>query len=123
MHLGTAFQLIDDVLDYSGDLHETGKNLGDDLDEGKPTLPLIHVMRTRHAGADARCPARDRGGRARRRSPQCSRRSARPARSTIAREQAQAEARARLRRARRLPAIQIQANLCYNWPFAVERNY
>ena len=44
MHLGTAFQLIDDVLDYSGDLHETGKNLGDDLAEGKPTLPLIHVM-------------------------------------------------------------------------------
>jgi octaprenyl-diphosphate synthase len=44
MHLGTAFQLVDDVLDYSGDLHETGKNLGDDLNEGKPTLPLIHVM-------------------------------------------------------------------------------
>jgi len=44
-HLGTAFQLIDDVLDYSGDLTETGKNLGDDLSEGKPTLPLIHVMR------------------------------------------------------------------------------
>jgi octaprenyl-diphosphate synthase len=43
-HLGTAFQLIDDVLDYSGDLHETGKNLGDDLNEGKPTLPLIRVM-------------------------------------------------------------------------------
>ncbi|HXS54184.1 MAG TPA: polyprenyl synthetase family protein, partial [Usitatibacter sp.] len=45
MHLGTAFQLIDDVLDYSGDLAETGKNLGDDLAEGKPTLPLIRVMR------------------------------------------------------------------------------
>jgi octaprenyl-diphosphate synthase len=44
-HLGTAFQLVDDVLDYSGDLSETGKNLGDDLNEGKPTLPLIHVMR------------------------------------------------------------------------------
>jgi len=44
MHLGTAFQLIDDVLDYSGDLTETGKNLGDDLAEGKPTLPLIRVM-------------------------------------------------------------------------------
>ncbi len=44
MHLGTAFQLIDDVLDYSGSLHETGKNLGDDLAEGKPTLPLIRVM-------------------------------------------------------------------------------
>jgi octaprenyl-diphosphate synthase len=44
-HLGTAFQLVDDVLDYSGDLQDTGKNLGDDLNEGKPTLPLIHVMR------------------------------------------------------------------------------
>jgi octaprenyl-diphosphate synthase len=44
MHLGTAFQLIDDVLDYSGKEAETGKHLGDDLAEGKPTLPLIHVM-------------------------------------------------------------------------------
>ncbi|MGB7990657.1 MAG: polyprenyl synthetase family protein, partial [Candidatus Methylophosphatis roskildensis] len=44
MHLGTAFQLIDDVLDYSGDERKTGKHLGDDLSEGKPTLPLIHVM-------------------------------------------------------------------------------
>jgi octaprenyl-diphosphate synthase len=50
LHLGTAFQLIDDVLDYSGGPHETGKNLGDDLAEGKPTLPLIHVMR---AGTEA----------------------------------------------------------------------
>ena len=40
-HLGTAFQLIDDVLDYSGTEAETGKHLGDDLAEGKPTLPLI----------------------------------------------------------------------------------
>jgi octaprenyl-diphosphate synthase len=46
MCLGVAFQLIDDVLDYSGDLRETGKNLGDDLAEGKPTLPLIRAMRT-----------------------------------------------------------------------------
>jgi octaprenyl-diphosphate synthase len=45
MHLGTAFQLTDDMLDYSGDYHETGKNLGDDLAEGKPTLPLIYAMR------------------------------------------------------------------------------
>jgi octaprenyl-diphosphate synthase len=43
--LGTAFQIIDDVLDYSGDLSMTGKNLGDDLAEGKATLPLIFVMR------------------------------------------------------------------------------
>ena len=44
MHLGTAFQLIDDVLDYSGDHVETGKHLGEDLAEGKPTLPLICAM-------------------------------------------------------------------------------
>lgn len=42
--LGTAFQLIDDVLDYSGNAAEIGKNVGDDLREGKPTLPLIYVM-------------------------------------------------------------------------------
>ena len=45
VHLGTAFQLIDDALDYSGDEATIGKQLGDDLAEGKPTLPLIHVMR------------------------------------------------------------------------------
>ena len=45
-HLGTAFQLIDDVLDYSGDADTIGKSLGDDLAEGKPTLPLIRVMAT-----------------------------------------------------------------------------
>ncbi len=45
MHLGTAFQLIDDVLDYSGNHADTGKNLGDDLAEGKPTLPLLYAMR------------------------------------------------------------------------------
>ncbi len=44
MHLGTAFQLIDDVLDYSGDFLKTGKNIGDDLAEGKPTLPLLYAM-------------------------------------------------------------------------------
>ena len=44
MHLGTAFQLVDDVLDYSADEQQTGKHLGDDLAEGKPTLPLIYAM-------------------------------------------------------------------------------
>jgi octaprenyl-diphosphate synthase len=44
-HLGTAFQLIDDALDYSGEAGVIGKNIGDDLAEGKPTLPLIYAMR------------------------------------------------------------------------------
>jgi len=44
-HLGIAFQLIDDVLDYQGDSATMGKNLGDDLAEGKPTLPLIYCIR------------------------------------------------------------------------------
>lgn len=45
MHLGTAFQLIDDILDLSGNSEDIGKNLGDDLAEGKPTLPLLYAMR------------------------------------------------------------------------------
>ncbi len=44
MHLGIAFQLIDDVLDYRANPEQTGKNIGDDLSEGKPTLPLIHAI-------------------------------------------------------------------------------
>jgi octaprenyl-diphosphate synthase len=46
MHLGTAFQLIDDALDYTGDAVDTGKIAGGDLSEGKPTLPLLHVLAT-----------------------------------------------------------------------------
>lgn len=45
-YLGTAFQLIDDVMDYTSTGKEMGKNVGDDLAEGKPTLPLIHAMQT-----------------------------------------------------------------------------
>jgi octaprenyl-diphosphate synthase len=44
-HLGTAYQLVDDVLDYRSNPKERGKNLGDDLAEGKPTLPLIYALR------------------------------------------------------------------------------
>ncbi|MBL4239473.1 octaprenyl diphosphate synthase [Vibrio fluvialis] len=44
-YLGTAFQLIDDVMDYTADGEEMGKNVGDDLAEGKPTLPLLYAMR------------------------------------------------------------------------------
>jgi octaprenyl-diphosphate synthase len=45
-HLGIAFQLVDDALDYSSETDTIGKNIGDDLSEGKVTLPLIHVMQT-----------------------------------------------------------------------------
>jgi octaprenyl-diphosphate synthase len=52
-HIGTAYQLIDDVLDYQSDPESRGKNLGDDLSEGKPTLPLIHALRTAEAAGPA----------------------------------------------------------------------
>lgn len=48
-HLGTAFQLIDDMLDFSADAEELGKCIGDDLAEGKPTLPLINAL---HRGSE-----------------------------------------------------------------------
>ncbi|WP_027009561.1 polyprenyl synthetase family protein [Conchiformibius kuhniae] len=51
MYVGTAFQIIDDVLDYSGSPEQIGKNVGDDLAEGKPTLPLIYLMRQGSAEA------------------------------------------------------------------------
>lgn len=44
MHLGTAFQLVDDIMDYTADAKGMGKNVGDDLAEGKPTLPLLYAM-------------------------------------------------------------------------------
>lgn len=51
MYMGTAFQIIDDVLDYSGSVEQIGKNVGDDLAEGKPTLPLIYLMQQGNAQA------------------------------------------------------------------------
>ena len=51
LHLGTAFQLVDDILDYTADTEEMGKNVGDDLAEGKPTLPLINAIE-RSTGQD-----------------------------------------------------------------------
>ena len=56
-HLGIAFQLVDDALDYSAASEELGKNVGDDLAEGKPTLPLIHAME--NGGAEQRTMIRE----------------------------------------------------------------
>lgn len=50
LHLGNAFQLVDDLLDYQGEVSAIGKNIGDDLNDGKTTLPLIHIMR--HGSAE-----------------------------------------------------------------------
>ena len=62
-HLGNAFQLVDDALDYQGTFAERGKNVGDDLAEGKPTLPLIHALRaTRGAEHEALRRAIEQGG-------------------------------------------------------------
>lgn len=52
-YIGTAFQLIDDLLDYSADGQTLGKNVGDDLSEGKPTLPLLHAMQHGNAAQAA----------------------------------------------------------------------
>ena len=51
LHLGTAFQLVDDILDYTADAEAMGKNVGDDLAEGKPTLPIINAIE-RSTGED-----------------------------------------------------------------------
>ena len=62
-HLGTAYQLMDDVLDYRSNPSARGKNLGDDLAEGKPTLPLIHALK--HGSSEQRAAIREaikRGG-------------------------------------------------------------
>lgn len=62
-HLGIAFQLVDDLLDYQGDAETLGKNVGDDLAEGKPTLPLIYTMREgSEAQAALVCHAIKKGG-------------------------------------------------------------
>ncbi len=62
-HLGNAFQLVDDALDYQGTFAERGKNVGDDLAEGKPTLPVIHALRsTRGAEHEALRRAIEQGG-------------------------------------------------------------
>lgn len=122
MHLGTAFQLIDDVLDYSGDETTTGKHLGDDLAEGKPTLPLIHAMKHGSVAQSA----------AVRRAIESGGRDDFPAvmeaiRATEAlaeaRRHAQAESMLALDALSRLPASTCKDSLIQLTHFAVARNY
>lgn len=122
MHLGTAFQLIDDVLDYSGSATEMGKNIGDDLAEGKPTLPLIYAMRNgtseqsarvreaiEHGGLEELAPVleavRDTGA------------------LDYARRQAQAESRIACEAISHLPHSNHLESLLELAAFAVERNF
>ncbi|MGZ5038964.1 MAG: polyprenyl synthetase family protein [Usitatibacter sp.] len=122
MHLGTAFQLIDDVLDYSGELHEMGKNLGDDLAEGKPTLPLIYAMR---AGSEAeRAEIRraiEDGGNANLEGVVAAIR--RVGALDYARDRASEESAAAIARLADLPASECRESLMELAHFAVERKF
>ena len=111
--LGTAFQLVDDVLDYSGDLHETGKNLGDDLERGQTDAAAHPRMRrgSRRRPRSSGGPSSRAGGR---RSPQSSMRSARPARSTSRAAQARARRPPRATRWRRA-GDSTYSEVCYTW--------
>ena len=122
MHLGTAFQVIDDVLDYSGDLTETGKNLGDDLAEGKPTLPLIYAMRA--GNADERDMIRhaiEHGGKADLERVVAA--ILRTGALDYARDQARAEADAAIERLAQVPHSACRDSLLQLAHFSVERKF
>ncbi len=122
MHLGTAFQLVDDVLDYSGDEAATGKHLGDDLAEGKPTLPLIHAMR--HGGAEhAKCVrhAIEEGGRESLPGVLAAIRAS--GALAVARRHAEDEARLALAALAPLPASSFRESLVQLAQFAVARDF
>jgi len=122
MHLGTAFQLIDDVLDYSGDLTETGKNLGDDLAEGKPTLPLIYAMRSGdRAERDVIRHAIEHGGKADLERVVAA--ILRTGALDYARDQARAEADTAIERLARLPHSACRDSLLQLAHFSVERKF
>lgn len=122
MHLGTAFQIVDDVLDYSGEEGALGKHLGDDLAEGKPTLPLIHVLKQ---GSDAQSAlvrkALEQGGR------EDFAEIMEAVRQTGALDAAMAVAKAEANTARQalgvLPDSQYREALIQFAAFAVERRY
>lgn len=122
MHLGTAFQLIDDVLDYSGTEAETGKHVGDDLAEGKPTLPLIHAMK--HGTAEqASCVRRaiEEGGRDQFAEVLAAVRASGAIEAS--RAQAEAEAKSAAAALSALPASIYREALIQLSSFAVDRRY
>ena len=122
MHLGTAFQLIDDVLDYSGSAAEMGKNVGDDLGEGKPTLPLIYAMR--RGSPEAAATVRDaieHGGIAEMNPVLDAIRNSGALEYT--RSQAEAEARIACEAIRHMPRSKHLESLLELAEFAVERNF
>lgn len=122
MHLGTAFQLVDDILDYSGSEAETGKHLGDDLAEGKPTLPLIYVMQ--HGNAEqAACvrAAIENGGREA--FPQVMAAIRATGALEYAEKAAHAEAELAIRALDALPASQYKDSLLELPSFAVARKF
>jgi octaprenyl-diphosphate synthase len=121
-HLGTAFQLIDDVLDYSGDESVIGKNVGDDLGEGKATLPLIYAIQ--HGTPDQAAQVRraiEHGGRAELAAVICAIHET--GAIEYAREQARLEARAACGFLEGLPRSTCRDYLLQLADFAVTRSY
>jgi octaprenyl-diphosphate synthase len=121
-HLGLAFQLVDDALDYDAKPEELGKNIGDDLAEGKPTLPLIYAMD--HGSAAERHMIREAvetGGTRNLTSIQLAIETSGGLRYTA--ERAREEAEAAIRALAPLPQSKFRDGLCGLAQFAVSRRY
>ncbi len=106
--LGTAFQVIDDVLDYDGEAGEMGKNLGDDLREGKATLAADRRHATRHPRAARAHSQRHRNRRVERAGPHRGDRARKPGPCEVTRNAAAAEAQRAVDAASRLPRNRLQ---------------
>ncbi|HQY29223.1 MAG TPA: octaprenyl diphosphate synthase [Burkholderiaceae bacterium] len=119
--LGTAFQLVDDVLDYNGVTDDIGKNVGDDLREGKPTLPLIHVMS--HGTPEERAMVREAIAQGHTdRFEEIMRAIRRTGALDYALERAQQEARAAAAAVSALPASAYRDALLYFAAYSIERD-